>query len=407
MAKVAVGATFATNGLAFGGWLARAPAVRDDLSLSVAGFGLLLLCISAAAITAIPLAGPLVQRVGPARAILLGSGAMALGLAGLGTGTLTGSVSVAAAGLVLVGAGNSTWDVAMNVEGADVERHLGRTLMPRFHAGFSLGTVLGAGLSALAAAAGLPIWVQLYLTAALTAGATIPTVRAFLPYTPLPPGEKHPMSVLEAWREPRTVLIGLIMLGFGFTEGVANDWLAISLVDAYGASETVGAIGYGTFVTAMTLSRFFGGTAIERWGRVRVLRGTVVLGVVGLTLVVAQIGVPAVLVGALLWGAGASLGFPHRHELSGRRPDEIRDPRVGGGLDRVRGFPGRPATDRRAGPQLRRPERAALRVRGVGHRLAGIRRRQAAAHPIARVTPYIPGRYRGLGPGMRVGALNG
>ena len=36
----------------------------------------------------------------------------------------------------------------MNVEGADVERRLGRTIMPRFHAAFSLGTVLGAGIGA-------------------------------------------------------------------------------------------------------------------------------------------------------------------------------------------------------------------------------------------------------------------
>jgi MFS family permease len=309
-AKLAVGVTFATNGLAFNGWLARAPAVRDDLHLSAAGFGLLLLCISAAAITSIPLAGPLVQRVGPARAILLGSGSMVIGLAGLGTGTLTGTVPIAAAGLVLVGAGNSAWDVAMNVEGAAVERRLGRMVMPRFHAGFSLGTVLGAGMSTAAAASGLPIWAQLYLTAALTAAVTLPTVRMFLPHTPLPEGHSHPMSVGQAWREPRTILIGLIMLGFGFTEGVANDWLAISLVDGYHASETVAAIGYGTFVTAMTLSRLFGGEAIGRWGRVRVLRATVVSGAVGLLLVVAGIGVPLVLVGALLWGAGASLGFP-------------------------------------------------------------------------------------------------
>ena len=309
-AKVAVAVTFATNGLAFAGWLARAPAVRDDLRLSAAGFGLLLLCISGAAILSIPLSGPIVQRFGPARTILLASSTMVAGLAGLGTGTLTGSVPIAVVGLVLVGAGNSAWDVSMNVEGADVERRLGRTIMPRFHAGFSLGTVLGAGLSASAAAVGLPIWAQLYLTAALTAAISFPTVRRFLPHPPPAKDRPQSMSVGQAWREPRTILIGLIMLGFGFTEGTANDWLAISLVDGYGASETVGAIGYGTFVTAMTLSRLFGGTAIERWGRVRVLRGTVLSGLIGLLLVVSGIGVPLALLGGLLWGAGASLGFP-------------------------------------------------------------------------------------------------
>jgi MFS family permease len=309
-ARIAVGATFATNGLAYAGWLARAPAVRESLDLSTAGFGLLLLCLSAAAISTIPLAGPLVQRVGPGRAVLLGSTSMVLGLAGLATGTLTGWVPLAGLGLVLAGMGNSTWDVAMNVEGADVERRLGRTIMPRFHACFSLGTVIGAGLSAVAAAAGLPIWAQLYLTAAFTAAVTAPTVRRFLPHHPLPAGESHPMRVGQAWREPRTLLIGLILLGFGFAEGTANDWLAITLVDAYDAGETMGAIGFGLFVTAMTLGRLFGGAAIERWGRVAVLRATAASAALGVLLVVAGVAVPVALVGGLLWGAGSSLGFP-------------------------------------------------------------------------------------------------
>jgi MFS family permease len=66
----------------------------------------------------------------------------------------------------------------------------------------------------------------------------------------------------------------------------------------------------GTFVTAMTLARLFGGPAIERWGRVAVLRVTAVSAAVGVTLVIADVAVPLVLAGALLWGAGASLGFP-------------------------------------------------------------------------------------------------
>jgi hypothetical protein len=223
---------------------------------------------------------------------------------------MIGSVPLAGAGLVLAGAGNSAWDVAMNVEGAGVERRLDRTVMPRFHAGFSLGTVLGAGLSAGAAAVGLPVSAQLLLTAALIAVVMSLVVRRFLPFRPPPAGTGPATSVGRAWREPRTVLIGMVMLGFGFTEGTANDWLAIGLVDGYGTGEAMGAIGFGAFVSAMTLARLFGGYAIERWGRVTVLRATAASAALGVLLVVAQIGVPVALVGALLWGAGASLGFP-------------------------------------------------------------------------------------------------
>jgi MFS family permease len=309
-AKVAVGITFATNGLAYAGWLARAPAARADLHLSPAGFGLLLLCLSVAAIASIPMAGPLVQRIGPGRAVLLGSMSVVLGLVGLGAGTALGSVPLAGVGLVLAGVGNSTWDVAMNVEGADVERRLGRTVMPRFHAGFSLGTVVGAGFSAGAAAIGLPLSGQLFITAAIAAGVMVFTVRQFLPHVHIPPAERRSISALQAWRNPRTLLIGLIMLGFGFTEGTANDWLAIGLVDGYHATETIGAIGFGTFVAAMTLGRMFGGPAIERWGRVTVLRVTAASAALGLLLVVSSVTVPIALLGAVFWGVGASLGFP-------------------------------------------------------------------------------------------------
>jgi predicted MFS family arabinose efflux permease len=235
---------------------------------------------------------------------------VALGLVGLATGAALGLVPLAGVGLVLAGLGNSSWDVAMNVEGADVERRLGRTVMPRFHAGFSLGTVAGAGLSAVFAALGVSLAAQLYLTAAVTAATMIVMVRRFLPHPVVPAGERRSANVLRAWRAPRILLIGLIMLGFGFAEGTANDWLAISLVDGYRTSETVGAVGFGAFVTAMTLTRLFGGNAIERWGRVTVLRLTAASAAIGLLLVAVDVAVPVALFGAVLWGAGASLGFP-------------------------------------------------------------------------------------------------
>ncbi|WP_328461271.1 MFS transporter [Actinoplanes sp. NBC_00393] len=309
-AKTAVGVAFAMNGFAYAGWLSRAPAAREALDVSAAGFGLLLLCMSGSAVAAIPLAGPIVQRFGPARTVLLSCLTLVSGLAVLATGVLLGEPIVAGAGLLLAGVATSTWDVAMNVEGADVERRLGRTLMPRFHAGFSLGTVTGAATGAAAAATGLPLSAQLYLSATVTAAVMVFMVRRFLPHVALEPGERPAMTIGQAWREPRTLLIGLIMLGFGFTEGTANDWLAISLVDGYGSSETIGAIGFGVFVTAMTLARLFGGQAIERWGRVLVLRLTALTAAAGLLLVVFGSTIPVALLGALLWGVGASLGFP-------------------------------------------------------------------------------------------------
>jgi fucose permease len=309
-AKVAVAVAFAMNGVGYASWFSRAPAVRADLGLSSAGFGLLLLFLAGAALIALPLSGPLVHRIGPARTVLLGSVAVAGGLVVLAGGAASGSVAVAAVGLVLSGLGTSTWDVAMNVHGADVERQLGRTLMPRFHAGFSLGTVGGAGVGAAAAALGVPVSAQVLVMGVLVAVVMAVAVRSFVPMVVAAKEDREPAGALRAWREPRTLLIGLIMLGFGFTEGSANDWLAITMVDGYGTSETVGAIALGLFVTVMTASRLVGGAALERWGRVAVLRITAASALVGLLLVVSGWSVWLVMVGIVFWGAGASLGFP-------------------------------------------------------------------------------------------------
>ena len=153
-ARTAVAVVFALNGLAMANWISRVPAIRDELGLTPGDVGLLLLAMSAGAVLALPSAGAIVLRIGPARTVAAGAIAACAGLlvVGVGGGAL-GSTAIVATGLFAFGSGAGVWDVAMNVEGADVERCLERTIMPRFHAAFSLGTVAGAGTGALAAAA--------------------------------------------------------------------------------------------------------------------------------------------------------------------------------------------------------------------------------------------------------------
>lgn len=308
-AKVAVAVAFAVNGLGLSSWLSRVPAVRDELGLSTAEVGLLLLCLSAGAVSALVFSGPLVTRLGPGRAVLTGAVVVVVGLAGLALGLAVGSPVLAGVFLFAFGAGSSPWDVAMNVEAADVERRLGRPVMPRFHAGFSLGTVVGAGVGAAAAALGVPVAAQLLVTAVVVLVAVVVVVRRFLPVVDAEVEDGRPRA-RDAWRERRTVLIGLFVLAFALTEGVANDWIALALVDGHGATESLGAVGFGVFVAAMTLGRLTGGSALQRFGRVPTLRAAAGTALVGLLLVVFGGPIVLVLAGAALWGIGASLGFP-------------------------------------------------------------------------------------------------
>lgn len=303
-----VAVVFALNGFAFATLFSRIPAVRDTLDLSPAGTGLLLLALSAGTLTALPLSGAVVHRIGPAPAVLAGTVTAVAGLVVVAAGLWAAATPTTAVGLVLYGAGSSTWDVAMNVEGAAVERRLGRTLMPRFHAGFSIGAITGALAGAASARWQVDVSPQLMLVGpACLVGAAV-AVRAFLPASE--PDRSAPARTLAAWREPRTLLIGLLVCSFALVEGVANDWLALALVDGHGTAQTVGAIGLGVFVAAMTIGRLGGGAVLDRYGRAPVLRATAVLAALGVGTVVAADPLPLVIVGAVLWGLGASLGFP-------------------------------------------------------------------------------------------------
>jgi len=310
-AKVAVAAVFVLNGVAMAALLSRVPAVRDALGLSAGGLGLLLLALSAGTLTALPLSGLVVDRLGAGRTVQVAAVVVSAGFGTIAVGLGAASVATVAVGLAVYGAGTSSWDVAMNVEGAAVERQLGRTLMPRLHAGFSLGTVAGALLGAGAAATAVSLPVQLAVVGpACLLGAALAVRRfkaASAPNVNIAAGVS---GVSWAWRESRTLLIGLMVFAFALTEGIANDWLALALVDGHGSSEAIGALGYGTFVTAMTLGRLVGGSFLDRLGRVPVLRSTALLAMAGVGVVVLAGPLGWVLLGAVCWGLGASLGFP-------------------------------------------------------------------------------------------------
>lgn len=312
----ATATAFAGSGFGYATWASRIPQVKDHLHLDPSALGLLLLAIATGSLVALPLTGAVVRRYGSKRTVRAMAVLFAAALAIVSVGYRVG-VAPVAAGLFLLGLANGAWDVAMNVQAALVERRFGRSIMPRFHAGWSLGTVAGALVGAGMVALGVPVGIHLAAVAILV-GAVIPlSVGGFLSdhdTAPLPldnsRSEAPRRGALTYWRERRTVLIGLFVLGFAFAEGTGNDWISVAVINDYHTSATLGTLGYATFLAAMTTGRWSGPVVLERYGRVRTLRALAALGVAGLLLFVLG-PVPGVaFLGVICWGLGASLGFP-------------------------------------------------------------------------------------------------
>lgn len=318
----AVFAVFVLSGLALATWVARIPGVRDDLGLGKdpSAVGLLILGMSVGAILGLVVSSPALVRFGPHKGMAGALMIAAVGMALLGLGsTVFHAVPLVAVGLILLGFGNGMLDVMMNVEGTAVEREIGKTLMPLMHACFSLGTVIGAGIGAAAAALHIAVaWHLLGVSVVLVVGILV-AIR-FIPREAelgdeagekqrIPFGERM-RSALAVWADWRLILIGVVMLGMAFGEGSANDWISLAVVDGHDQTNATGAIVFGVFVAAMTVGRVAGGPIVDRIGRVNAIRITAGMGVAGLLLFILGGPMWVVVIGTVLWGFGVSLGFP-------------------------------------------------------------------------------------------------
>lgn len=303
---------FGINGFVFASWMSRVPDIKQMLDITAGQLSLLLLALSVGSMCGLPLAGRIAHRLGAANTVRLG---MMFSMPGMILSVIAieahAPLSLIAPGMVLFGLGIGIWDVAQNLEGTVVERGYGRSIMPWFHATFSAGTVVGALLGAGIVWLHVPVGVHLIVAAVVTMALNWMGTRSFLPaFDEEADAEAggNPRG-RSAWTEPRTLLIGVMVLAAAFTEGTANDWMAVAFVEGHGLSNSIGVVALAVFLGFMTAGRILGTHLLDRYGRVVVLRVLFAAAVVGCVMVV--FGGPVLaFVGAAVWGVGASLGFP-------------------------------------------------------------------------------------------------
>lgn len=314
LAAASVFAVFLLSGATFASWASRLPAVRDALELAPDQMGVILFVGACGSLLSLPLTGRVIGAIGARRTVLAASGLAVVGMGLAVYGVTLGAPVLVAVGLFASMMGIGSWDMGMNFAGTVVERSLSRSIMPWFHAGFSVGAVLGAAGGTFASRHGIGLPVHLGVVLVVVLVAVIACVRGFL----ADPVESHDDDAgtrrggryARAWLEGRTLLIGLVVLAAALTEGAANDWLALAVVDGFGVTNDVGALGFTVFVVAMTVMRFGGTWLLDRFGRLAVLRLCTALAIVGLAVFGLVDDLPLAMAGAVLWGLGAALGFP-------------------------------------------------------------------------------------------------
>lgn len=312
-------------GVSMSSWIVRTPAVRDAIEASTAQMGLVLLGLSVGSMSGILSSGAAVRRFGGRNTMAVGGALVVTGVLVVGLGSEAASAPLVALGLAFFGGGGGLSEIAVNIEGADVERRLGRSVLPALHGCFSAGTVVGALAGILCTYLRVPVLWHLAAVAALAAAAVAWSLRS------IPTGTGRRAAVpghgggfraqLAVWRDRRILLLGAVVLALALAEGSANDWLPLIMVDGHGTGQTVGSMVFAAFAAAMTAGRFAGAALLRRFGAVRVLRGSAVISSVGLALVVFSPSPALAGAAVVLWGLGASLGFPVTISAAGDSDD--------------------------------------------------------------------------------------
>jgi len=259
---------------------------------------------------------PVLHRLGSRRGIMAALLLTAAAMTVMGLALILGSVPLLAVGFVIVGLALGTLDVLINVEASAVEQTAGRTLMPMMHGAWSAGAAAGSGIGAACAALGVSPAVQFIAEAALIAAAAVGTALGIpdvkrAPTAHLPQDRAAKLRQwLRGWLDWRLLLIGVVMLGVEFGEGSANSWLTLAMRDGHGASAAVAALFFTAFAAGEALARIFGGPVVDRLGRVRTIRVSTAVGVVGVALFIEAGNHWIVLAGVLMWAVGVSMGFP-------------------------------------------------------------------------------------------------
>jgi fucose permease len=325
---MALSALFTVPGLAMSTWVVRTPAIRDHLHASTAEMGLVLLGLSVGSILGVGSGGALIAWCGGRTVALRGLLAVAASLAVIGLAVVTGHLWVAATGLVVFGAGMGAAEVAVNVEGADVERALERPVLVLLHGCFSLGTLLGAvvgwGLTAVgfSVVAHMALLSLISFTVVLVAIRYIPAGTGRRPKT-LGPDVRSNVhqgaggmtarsgrrASLRLW-DPYLIALSIVALSVALAEGAATDWLPLLMVDDYHFGAASGSAIYLLFALCMTVGRMGSSPILRRWSKVAILQACTATGALGLLLITMADNRWLAIAAIALWGVGTSLSFP-------------------------------------------------------------------------------------------------
>ncbi len=310
--RIAVALVFFTNGLLYASWTSRIPELKSITNISNATLGTLLFTIAIGAIMAMPIAGWLSVKIGSNWSTRITSIGFCISVSLL---MASSNILFTTFFFFTMGIFSGSMDVSMNGQAVLVERKWRSSIMSSFHALFSIGMALGAGMGSIFAKYQIALNVHLMMMTGI--GILICLWSSFY----LLPDEKVQVNSKKSggfvW--PTLAILPLGIIAFcGMTgEGSIVDWSALFMKQVVGGSDFMGALSVGSFALAMTLARLFGDYFTNKLGRINMLSIGSALAIAGLGAVLLFNSQLATLVGFFVAGLGLANIVPIVYSSAG------------------------------------------------------------------------------------------
>ena len=314
-------AAFFLYAFSMGGFYPRLGDIQRAMGVAEGALGLALIGAAAGTLISLTFAGQLLERVGHRRALL---GLIPLisifyAVAAWATGPQALFMLLLPAG-VCIGA----LEVVVNVEADRAEHQLGRLIMNRAHAFWSIGFFTAGLLGAALSQSGLSVQRHLLLMVPVVLLATALLLGGFQPTPKRSNGsDSGHTSAVPRFARPTRPIMALVLLTMSamVLEGASADWSAIYMRDVFGAVPFVAGAAVAAGALAQAITRFFADGFVERHSPAVVARVLLaVLGAGTLLVFIAPAG-PVALLGFGLMGAGTSAIFPLAMSAAAQRTD--------------------------------------------------------------------------------------
>ena len=304
-ARLAVTATFITNGLVVGAFVARIPDIKRALDISNSTLSLCLLSSSLGVFAALPIAGKLCAKYGSSPVAFYGTLAM------VATWTLQSftlfAVWAFALTAFLAGYTLATQDVAMNSHAVTLEHQSSLRLMSVFHGMFSVGGFAGGILGGVCSQLGLSYRVQTILICGAIIIIAFQVQKFWLPGS----DDSHELEPGIKMHRPAIIwLFGLFGLCSTIGEGAVGDWGGVLTRETYDASPFVSAIPYVVFSATMIIGRFSGDRLATRFGAAKVLASGGLIASIGMFAGLLLNSTAGIIFGWFWMGVGLSVAIP-------------------------------------------------------------------------------------------------